>query len=71
MGNHIFISHSSSDAKQAEALCGYLEKRNKKCFIAPRDIRSGHEYAEELLDGIDNSYVVILMLSERLMLNLF
>lgn len=65
MGNHIFISHSSSDAKQAEALCGYLEKRNKKCFIAPRDIRSGHEYAEELLDGIDNSYVVILMLSEK------
>ncbi len=65
MENHIFISHSSSDAKQAEALCGYLEKRNKKCFIAPRDIRSGHEYAEELLDGIDNSYVVILMLSEK------
>lgn len=65
MENHIFISHSSSDAKEAEALCGYLEKRNKKCFIAPRDIRSGHEYAEELLDGMDNSYVVILMLSEK------
>lgn len=65
MENHVFISHSSSDAKEAEALCSYLEKKGKKCFIAPRDIRSGHEYAEELLDGIDNSYVVILMLSEK------
>lgn len=65
MGNHVFISHSSSDAKEAEALCSYLEKKGKKCFIAPRDIRSGHEYAEELLDGMDNSYVVILMLSEK------
>lgn len=65
MENHVFISHSSSDAKEAEALCSYLEKKGKKCFIAPRDIRSGHEYAEELLDGMDNSYVVILMLSEK------
>lgn len=61
----IFISHSSANAEIARELCEYLEEREKKCFIAPRDIRLGHEYAEEILGGIDNSYVMVLMLSKE------
>lgn len=65
MKKHIFISHSSANSEIANELCAYLENKAKNCFIAPRDIRSGHEYAEEILDGIDNSYVMVLMLSEK------
>lgn len=65
METYIFISHSSEDSVVAQKLCEYLEIRNKRCFIAPRNIRSGHEYAQELLNGIDNSYVVVLMLSNN------
>lgn len=61
----VFISHSSANSELAKELCEYLEKREKKCFIAPRDIRLGHEYAEEILGGIDNSYVMVLMLSKE------
>lgn len=61
---HIFISHSSKDAETAANLCELLERHGSKCFIAPRDIRSGREYAEELLDGIDHSAAVILLMSE-------
>ncbi len=61
----IFISHSSMDAKVAETICEIIEKEGKKCFIAPRDIHSGKEYAEELLNGIDNSEAMILVLSEN------
>lgn len=61
----IFISHSSANAEIAKKLCEYLEEREKKCFIAPRDIRLGHEYAEEILGGIDNSYAMVLMLSKE------
>ena len=43
---HIFISHSSEDSELAKKLCGMLEAEGHKCFIAPRDIRSGYEYAE-------------------------
>ena len=50
---YIFISHSSTDAKTAEDLCDVLEKNGNQCFLAPRDIRSGHEYAEEIINGID------------------
>lgn len=61
----IFISHSSADAGTAVHICELLERNGSKCFIAPRDIRSGREYAEELLDGIDHSAAVILLMSEN------
>lgn len=61
----IFISHSSKDAKTASEICDYIEKNGRKCFIAPRDIRSGYEYAEEIVDGIDNSSAIVLLISKN------
>lgn len=60
----IFISHSSKDADLAMGLCDYLELNGKECFIAPRDIRPGFEYAEEIVRGIDNSDTIILLLTK-------
>ncbi|MBQ3583280.1 MAG: toll/interleukin-1 receptor domain-containing protein, partial [Lachnospiraceae bacterium] len=65
MKRDIFISHSSKDNKLASELCEYLEANGKSCFIAPRDIRYGKEYAEEIVDGIDDSKAMILLLSEQ------
>lgn len=62
---HIFLSHSSKDADVAERICEQLEKNGTKCFIAPRDIRPGKEYAEEIINGIDESAAVILLMSEN------
>ncbi|MCM1299698.1 MAG: toll/interleukin-1 receptor domain-containing protein, partial [[Eubacterium] siraeum] len=52
------------DADAALKICEGLEKAGHSCFIAHRDIRSGHEYAEEIVDGIDGSGVVLLLLSK-------
>lgn len=60
----IFISHSSRDAQQAADVCEILEHNGHSCFIAPRDIRSGYEYAEEIINGIDAAEAVLLLLSE-------
>lgn len=60
----VFISHSSENAALAEELCGKLENNGFPCFLAPRDIRSGFEYAEEIINGIDGSDVMVLLLSE-------
>lgn len=60
----VFISHSSKNSDIAEKLCGKLEEKGFPCFLAPRDIRSGCEYAEEIINGIDNSDVIVLLLSE-------
>ncbi len=62
---YIFISHSSSDYKVAEEVCHLLESNGHKCFLAPRDIRSGYEYAEEIMNGIENSEAMILLLSKK------
>ncbi len=61
---YIFISHSSKDFEVAENVCDYLEKNGHRCFLAPRDIRSGQVYAQELVEGIDRSDVMLVILSK-------
>lgn len=61
----VFLSHSSENFKAAQEICAIIEKEGYKCFLAPRDIRSGHEYAEEIIDGIDGSDVMLLLLSDK------
>lgn len=61
----IFLSHSSKDAAIAGQICEQLEKNGAKCFIAPRDIRPGKEYAEEIINGIDKSAAMVLLMSQN------
>lgn len=60
---HVFISHSSRDAANAAEVCRLLEEAGHTCFIAPRDIPSEKEYAQEIMLGIERSQAVLLMLS--------
>ena len=62
---HIFISYSSKDNKEAFKVCDLLEKQGKRCFIAPRDIMPGKEYGEEIVNGIDDAQIMVLLLSEN------
>ncbi len=61
----IFLSHASENADIAEKICRSLEENGTKCFIAPRDIRPGREYAEEIINGIDESAAVVLLMSRE------
>ncbi len=61
----IFISHSSKDAEIANQICEFLEGKGKQCFLAPRDIHPGKEYAEEIVNGIDSSSAMVLIMSEH------
>lgn len=60
----VFISYSSTDKEKADEICEYLEKHGKKCWIAPRDISAGAQYGEEIINGIENSNVVVLIFSK-------
>lgn len=62
---YIFISHSSINADVAQNLCNVLESNGNGCFIAPRDIRTGYIYAEEIIEGIDRAEAMILVLSKE------
>lgn len=61
----IFVSHSSSDFEIAKKVCDLLEVNGHTCFFAPRDIRTGHEYAEEIMRGIEASDTILLLLSKN------
>ncbi len=61
--NTIFISHSSKDKGIVSALVNYLEKRKLSCWLSSRDIMPGKEYAESIIEGIDNSSLMIVVLS--------
>lgn len=61
----IFISYSSKETKIAEQICNRIEKDGVSCFIAPRDIRPGKEYAAEIINGLDSSSAIILLMSQN------
>jgi hypothetical protein len=59
-----FLSHAKTDEKKAREIAAALEERGFKCWIAPRDVRPGHGYGDEILRGIEKSRAFILVLSK-------
>jgi hypothetical protein len=60
-----FISYSSDDAKTAFEICRLLESRAIACWIAPRDIIPSHEFADEIVRGIESSASMVVLVSSR------
>lgn len=65
MPHHAFLSYSSEDRQAAESLCEVLEAAGVRCWVAPRDVVPGMDYAEAIVDAIDQSRVFVLLLSSR------
>jgi TolB-like protein len=59
----VFISYASQDATVANAVVGALEHAGLSCWIAPRDVEPGARYADEIVSAINDSRVVVLLLS--------
>jgi hypothetical protein len=60
-----FISYASEDESVAGTISEYLERTGVSCWIAPRDVRPGADYGSEIIDGIESSSVLVLVLSEH------
>lgn len=63
--DHIFVSYSTTDRDLAETLTQWLEGRGVRVWIAPRDVRPGHDYSEELHDAIEEAAAVIALISDE------
>ncbi len=63
MAHDVFISYSTKDKITADAICHVLEENKMKCWIAPRNISSGKPYAEEIMDAITTTKIVVLVFS--------
>jgi len=61
---HVFISYASRDAAVAGALVEALERHGVQCWIAPRDVKAGAQYADAIIRGISSAKLIVLVLSE-------
>ena len=65
MAHDVFVSYASADKPTADAVCAALESRRIRCWIAPRDVLPGADYAASLIDAISLSRVFVLVLSSN------
>ena len=59
----IFISFSTKETAEAQRICTLLEENGFPCFICLRDLIAGEEYAAQLLENLDQSAAMVLLLS--------
>jgi hypothetical protein len=63
VAHDVFISYASEDKTTADAACAFMERRNIRCWVAPRDIQPGQPYGEAIIDAIHNCRLMVLILS--------
>jgi TIR domain len=58
------ISYATADKTAADAACAVLEAAGIRCWVAPRDISPGREYAAAII-AIDRCRVMVLIFSSN------
>lgn len=64
-GYDVFISYSSHDRQVADAACAALEGKGVRCWMAPRDIPPGASWGAAIIQGIEDSRLLLLIFSEH------
>ena len=65
MAHDVFISHSHADKPAADAACAALEARGIRCWIAPRDIEPGQDWAGSIIQAIRSAQIMLLVFSRH------
>ena len=68
MAHDIFISYSNEpelSARAANCLVEELEKRDIRCWIAPRNLDAGEDYMAQLSDRVAESKALVLVFSDE------
>jgi hypothetical protein len=65
MAHDVMISHSHEDKPAADAACAALEARGIRCWIAPRDINPGQDWAASIVEAIRDAQIMLLVFSRH------
>jgi uncharacterized protein YchJ len=65
MAHDVFISYSSKDKPISDAVCSMLEQEKIRCWIAPRDVVPGKNYAACITEAIKSSRVMVVIFSNH------
>jgi formylglycine-generating enzyme required for sulfatase activity len=61
----LFVSHVNEDSAAALEIVGKLEQRGLRCWIAPRDVRPGSRFDDEIADALDACRAMLLIFSKK------
>src|ERR1700730_15987812 len=59
----LFLSYASPDAEVANQVCQALEAQGVLCWMAPRDVKPGAQYADAIVRAINDAKALVLVLS--------
>ncbi len=59
----VFLSYASADAATAQQICEFLESHGVSCWMAPRDVKPGAQYADAIVEAINEAKALVLVLS--------
>ncbi len=65
MSGHVFISHGSEDSQDADALADFIESRGMRAWIAPRDVRPGQDYSEQLQEALESCAAFVVLVTDK------
>ncbi len=65
MKKRVFLSHSQKDKAIADFICTSLEANEVGCWIAPRDIPYGNDWAGEITNAIEQCDLFVFILSQH------
>lgn len=63
MAHDVFISYSSKDKNVADAIVATMEQKDIRCWYAPRDVKPGGDWGDEIARAISTSKVFLLIFS--------
>lgn len=65
MAHDVFLSYSNRDRPVVDQILAHLEAAGLRCWIAPRDIRPGLDWAEAIVHAIRACRVMVLVSSSH------
>jgi hypothetical protein len=63
MSARVFLSYSSHDQAEANAVCKALEGAGISCWVAPRDLAPGSQWGGGIVEAIENCAAVVVVFS--------
>ncbi|OQZ00604.1 MAG: hypothetical protein B6D35_06050 [Candidatus Brocadia sp. UTAMX2] len=65
MAHDVFICYSYEDKLTADLVCNFLERNGVRCWIAPRDVVPGKEWAVAIIEAIEKCKIFVLIFSQN------
>src|SRR5215475_14290159 len=61
----LFVSHVTEDRAAASQIVDELERRGVRCWIAPRNVRPGSAFDDDIADAIESCRAMLLIFSSQ------